>query len=150
MWQENVIKIAQEKNKYGKKINYGATEEELQNFIKLLNNQLNIQLPNDYKKILKFVNGLEFNGFILYGIDEVLLQKPPNQAIYGLVEYNEIWYENEWQKQYVFLGESNISWYAYDVVRCRYCELDNPSGSLIEEYNNLESLLEKMLSDALM
>ena len=49
------------------------------------------------------------NGFILYGADEPLLKKEPNQHVNGLIDCNKVWHENEWQKQYLFLGESSIS-----------------------------------------
>ena len=108
-----------------------------------------MDLPDDYAKILGLVNGLEFNGFILYGIDQHLLSKQPNQSINGLIEYNKIWYENEWQKKYIFIGESNISWYVYDLVECQYLELDNPSGRENGVFSSLECMVEKLLSDAL-
>lgn len=111
--------------------------------------ELNVDLPSEYVNILKVVNGIEFNGFILYGIDERLLEKKHNQPINGLIEYNKIWHENEWQKQFFFLGESNISWYAYDFITSKYCELDNPSGREIQIFSNLECMVEKLISDAL-
>lgn len=149
MWKDKLQEIVQEKNLYGEKINIGATEGEIQLFIKEIKDELNVDLPDDYVKILEVVNGIEFNGFILYGIDEKLLDKPQNQHINGLIEYNKIWYENKWQKQYLFLGESNISWYVYDLITCKYYELDNPSGRENEEFNSLDYLTEKLLSDAL-
>ena len=130
-------------------MNIGATEEEIEIFFKEAKAELNVDLPNDYANISELVNGLEFNGFILYGIDESLLNKQPNQSINGLIEYNKIWYENEWQKKYIFIGESNISWYVYDFAECKYVELDNPSGRENEVFSSLEYLVEKILSDAL-
>lgn len=102
MWKEKLQEIIKEKEIYGEKVNIGATEREIQ----LLNNEtkkeLNVDLPSEYVNILKVVNGIEFNGFILYGIDERLLEKKHNQPINGLIEYNKIWHENEWQKQFFF------------------------------------------------
>ena len=72
--------------------------DELQN----LRNEFNVDLSNEYVKILRTVNGIEFNGFILYGIDQRLLEKQQNQRINGLIECNKIWYENEWQRQHIF------------------------------------------------
>ncbi len=48
-----------------------------------------------------------------------------------------------------FWGESNISWYVYDLTQHKYYELDNPSGREIGVFNSLECLLEKLLSEAL-
>ena len=123
--------------------------QKLENYFNEAKAELNVDLPNDYANILVLVNGLEFNGFILYGIDESLLNKQPNQSINGLIEYNKIWYENEWQKKYIFIGESNISWYVYDFAECKYVELDNPSGRENEVFSSLEYMVEKILSDAL-
>ena len=92
---------------------------------------------------------MEFNGFILYGIDQRLLDEQQNEKIYGLIEYNKLWYENEWNKQYIFLGESDISWYAYDLTAHKFCELDNPSGTEMEKFKNLDHMVEKLLIDAL-
>lgn len=149
MWKDKLQEIIQEKKIYGEKVNIGATEEEIGMFFKEVKAELNVDLPNDYANILELVNGLEFNGFILYGIDQILLSKQPNQSINGLIEYNKIWYENEWQKKYIFIGESNISWYVYDFAECKYAELDNPSGRENEVFSSLEDMVEKVLSDAL-
>ena len=149
MWKDKLQEIIQEKKIYGEAVNIGATEEEIKRFFKEAKAELNVDLPNDYAEILGLVNGLEFNGFILYGIDQQLLSKQPNQSINGLIGYNKIWYENEWQKKYVFIGESNISWYVYDLVECLYFELDNPSGRENGVFTSLESMVEKLLSDAL-
>lgn len=149
MWKAKLKKIVREKRTYGEKVNIGATEKEIEMFFEEAKAKLNVDLPTDYAKILGVVNGLEFNGFILYGIDQHLLSKQPNQRINGLIEYNKIWYENEWQKKYIFIGESDISWYVYDLVECQYFELDNPSGSENEVFSSLERMVDKLLSDAL-
>lgn len=149
MWKDKLQEIIQEKKIYGEKVNIGATEEELAIFLKKVKAVLNVDLPKGYAKILKQINGLEFNGFILYGIDQKLLSKQPNQSINGLIENNELWYENEWQKKYLFIGESSISWYVYDLEECQYVELDNPSGEENEVFSGLECMVDKILSDAL-
>lgn len=40
-------------------------------------------MPDEYLKIFEVVNGIEFNGFILYGIDEELLDAQQNQSIWN-------------------------------------------------------------------
>ena len=149
MWENKLQEIIQEKKIYGEKVNIGATKEEIEIFFKEAKAELSVDLPNDYANILELINGLEFNGYILYGIDQILLSKQPNQSINGLIEYNKIWYENEWQKKYIFIGESHISWYAYEFAECKYVELDNPSGRENEDFSSLEHMVEKILSDAL-
>lgn len=149
MWKIKLEELVQEKIMFGEKVNIGATDQTIHLFIKTVKDELDIDLPNEYIEVLRIINGMEFNGFILYGIDQRLLNEQQNEEIYGLIEYNKIWYENEWQKQYIFLGESNISWYVYDLTTHKFCELDNPSGTEIEIFDNLDHMVEQLLSDAL-
>lgn len=150
MWKEKLKKIIEQKAMYGEKINNGALEREINLFIKKAAEELNVNLPIEYIKVLENINGVEFNGFILYGIDEELLENIPNQNINGLLKFNKLWYENEWQKQYIFLGESNISWYVYDILAKKFYELDNPSGTICEEFSGFGPMVEKIFNDALM
>ena len=124
MWNIKLKEIIEEKNLYGEQVNTGAREAELAKFKKNVKEELQKVLPSEYINVLKIINGLEFNGFILYGIDEVFLENKPNQHINGLISFNQIWYEDEDQKKYLFLGESNISWYVYDTNKEQYTELD--------------------------
>lgn len=149
MWKEKLKEIIREEQIYGEQINPGISEGELENFEVKVRTELNVDVPKEYAKILKVVNGLEFNGFIIYGVDSDLLDSQQNQRINGLIENNKIWYENEWQKKYIFLGESNISWYVYDLSLHKYLELDNPSGNEVEIFETIESMIEKILTDAL-
>lgn len=150
MWKEPLENVKSEKKKYKELINVGATNKQIEIFIKEVKSKFNYSLPLDYLKFLEEINGIEFNGFIVYGIDQNLLECNSNQAINGLISLNEIWYENEEQKQYIFLGESNISCYVYDLNNKIFSELDNPSGELIKSYNDFYELLDKILSDSLL
>ena len=149
MWKEYLEQIRQEEKGYGRDINCGISQQEEGSFIKAVKDELGITLPEEYLKILRTVNGIEFNGFILYGADEPLLKEVPNQHVNGLIDCNKVWYENEWQKQYLFLGEGSISWYVYDLKANRYYELDNPSGEVGEEFNDFGKMLDRMFEDSL-
>lgn len=149
MWKESLEEIIQEEKRYGQEINQGISDEEAALFVKAVEDNLNITLPEDYIKVLREVNGIEFNGIILYGVDEPILKEVPDRHVNGLIDCNKVWYENEWQKQYLFLGESSISWYVYDLKTQKYYELDNPSGEISEEFISFEQMLDKMFEDAL-
>lgn len=150
MWKDNLKKIIDEKKIYGEEVNLGASKEEIARLIAESNNKLNAEIPKEYLDIISKINGIEFNGFILYGVDEYLLERPINQRIYGLVDLNKIWYENEEQKKYLFLGESNISWYVYEYKNKCFVELDNPSGRESNKFTSFYELFNKMLIDSLM
>ncbi len=150
MWKDKFKQVIDEKKSYGESINRGASEVEIQNFAKELLLELDCSLPDDYYRFFSYVNGIEFNGYIVYGIDKYLVTSRTNQLINGLIENNKIWYENEWLKKFIFLGESNSSWYVYDPISKLYLELDNPSGRVVNEFLNWELLMETVLGDALL
>ena len=150
MWKEKLAEIAQEKSFYEETVNAGASEDEIRLLCGEMEKELHQELPDGYAGFLDTVNGLEFNGFILYGIDPFLLSSEPQQQISGLIDNNKIWYENEWQRKFVFLGESSISWYVFDTEKRCYCELDRPSGDVVSVFRDAEDMLEHVLSDALM
>lgn len=150
MWEQLFLKIKDKREKRGRKLNNPASEEQIEILKKIVKEEFNQVLPEQYVNFLKAINGIEFNGFIFYGVDSSLLDVENNQTVYGYVDTNKIWYENEHQKQYMFFGESNISWYCFDLLNGVYVELDNPSGTLMQTYIDFNSMLEKALEDSLL
>lgn len=150
MWECSLKKIIDEKRLYDEEVNLGASKEEINNLVNEINKQLGKEIPNEYLDILSKVNGLEFNGFILYGIDENLLEHENSEYISGLIDTNKILYENQDKKKYLFLGESNISWYVYEYENKRFIELDNPSGRECTIFSSFYDMFEKLLEDAVM
>ena len=108
-----------------------------------------VQPPQEFIDVLRHVNGFEWNGFILYGVDRSSFPTVPEYSVYGLIEQNEIWYEVENQRACLFLGESNISWYVWEIATGRYLELDNPSGQEMTVFDSCAEMLEKLLDDCL-
>lgn len=150
MWEEDLKKLIDELSIYDEKINSGASDDELKKLNLKSKTLLEVdELPSEYLDVLSKVNGVEFNGFILYGVDEYLLSSKPNQKIYGLIDSNLIWHENKEQKKYLFLGESNISWYVYEYKNKVFFELDNPSGEKINEFDSFYNMFSKLLSDSI-
>ena len=84
MWKEKLAEIAQEKSLYEEKVNSGASEDEIRLLRGEMVKELQQELPEGYAGFLETVNGLEFNGFILYGIDPSLQSSDPQQ-ICGLI-----------------------------------------------------------------
>ncbi len=49
------------------------------------------------------------------------------------------------QKKYLFFGDSDTAWYCLDVIENGYLELDKPSGTLMNKFDDFNG----MLADAL-
>ena len=149
MWLNILNQIITEKKSYGEKVNLGAKDDEISAFCNEVKIIFNANIPQGYIKFLKNINGLEFNGYVIYGIDQKFLQTLTNQKIHGFIQHNKIFHENSKFKNYFFLGSGSISWYVYDYVLDKFFELDNPSGEVVDEFNDFELLLEKILSKAI-
>jgi len=144
-WKDLLIEIEKIDKKYGSSLRNPASDTEIITMNHNIQQKLgNIILPKSYIELLKIINGLDFNGLVIYGVDEVLLDKEVDENIHGFIETNELWYENYWQKQYIFFGDSDTAWYCYDLKESVYVELDKPSGTLIQSFESFDS----MLSDA--
>lgn len=150
MWKDKFAEICKEAKSYDEEMNKGASEQEISILVDSIKEELNIDIPDGVISLLKIVNGLEFNGYILYGIDEDLLEDTPEQAINGLISNNLDWiYENEDLKKYLFIGDSSDSWYVFDTEASEYLILDKPSAVIIESFENIESMLDSILDEVL-
>ncbi len=149
MYIEEINLLTKEMAKYGDKINNGVLEKDLKLFVDIFKKTFSVILPNDYLDFLKNFNGIEFNGFIIYGVDKNLLSIKTDNHINGLIEFNNIFYENEYQKKYIFLGENNISWYVYDIESVIYFELDNSSGTKINKFDDFKDMLKSFIKEAI-
>ncbi|WP_058487112.1 YrhA family protein [Defluviitalea phaphyphila] len=150
MWKELLLDIRKIVEEDGDFFNSSASEYQIEILKKTVKKKFGINLPQKYIDFLRTVNGFEFNGFIFYGVDSSLEDISNNDTVYGYVENNEIWYQNEHQKQYMFFGESDISWYCFDLFNQVYVELDKPSGALMDTYSDFDTMLEKALKDSLL
>ncbi|WP_242220621.1 YrhA family protein [Bacillus cereus group sp. BfR-BA-01380] len=145
-----ILEIEKIEKSFNDKLNTSATENEVQRLREHVKENFSIELPIEYEEFLKTVNGLDFNGLVLYGVDPSLLETERDEQICGLIEMNEIWYENEFQKEYLFLGDSNIAWFCKSLSDGTYLELDKPSGTIMNTYNDCNTMLEEALKITLL
>ncbi|MFV4887593.1 YrhA family protein [Bacillus velezensis] len=146
MWMNLLEEIRKTEAKYGDELNSPVTDKELRNFEEAVLGKFPVnEIPSGYKKFLQAVNGLDFNGLVIYGLDQKLLREENDEEVYGFIETNEQWHGNDEQKKYLFFGDSDTAWYCLDVIENEYLELDKPSGTLMNKFNDFNA----MLADAL-
>ncbi len=150
-WKNMLVDIKKIEAEYGSKLRRPASELEISQMKNNIKQKWShIDIPNTYVEFLNLINGLDFNGLVIYGVDKVLLEKEIEEDVHGFIETNEYWYENEWQKQYLFFGDSDTSWYCYDLKEDQYVELDKPSGTLMQEFEGFGIMLDDALNTALL
>ncbi|MGG4491314.1 YrhA family protein [Metabacillus idriensis] len=149
-WKELLIEISRIEEKYGSSLRNPALDTEIQKLKENTQKELgNIHFFESYIKFLKKANGLDFNGLVVYGVDKILLEKEIDDNIDGFIETNLTWHENDWQKQYVFFGDSDTVWYCYDLNKGTWLELDKPSGTVIQSFDNFDSMFDDALETSL-
>jgi hypothetical protein len=145
MFSKYLSKIAEIEKKFGDELNPPATPKEIQYLKNKVENIFGAVLPDQYVEFLSKVNGLHFDGLNIYGVDTSLLENNYSSAAHGFIEFNEVWYEVEDLKQYLFFGDSDISWYCLKLAEGSYQILDKPSGTIIETYPDFVHMFEAEL-----
>ncbi|AXK20326.1 MULTISPECIES: YrhA family protein [Bacillus] len=150
MWKNLILEIEKIEKSFNDKLSTPATDSEVQKLREHAKEKFNVDLPSEYEEFLKIINGLDFNGLVLYGVDSPLLETEKDEQICGFIDTNEIWYENEFQKEYLFFGDSNIAWFCKNLSDSTYLELDKPSGTVMNTYNDFNTMLGEALKTALL
>ena len=140
MWLELLEKIEKIESGYGEKLNSPINLDKIKSLSKNEINKVQTFMEQEYSRFLTKVNGLDFNGSVLYGL------KTDDSCS---AEVYDILHEVEENKRFVFIGENNISWFVYNPSNDEYLELDMPSAEVVEKFNSLDDLLESFLSDTI-
>lgn len=140
MLEEIIQKARTNRTERGRETPEGAREEAIE-MLKAAAMKEGKEIPEAYLDILRKIDGFENNGYCLYGTEQ--------EGRKGILCMNQIWHENQEQKKYLFLGESDISWYVYEMESQKYLELDKPSGDAYEEYEDAEGMAAEIIAQSM-
>ncbi|CAM4267000.1 SMI1 / KNR4 family protein [Bacillus luti] len=150
MWREKISHISKIREKRNRELNLPINEKELSKFRKSVVEKFGEDvLPQQYYEFLQTVNGIEFNGLIIYGIDQSFLDFKPINEVDSFFDANEIWESIKDEDELIFFGDSDIAWYCYNVSKKKFVELDKPSGEHMETFCDFDTMLKSALSVAL-
>ncbi|ADC51497.1 hypothetical protein BpOF4_17280 [Alkalihalophilus pseudofirmus OF4] len=81
-WKELLAEIEKIEKKYGSSLKKRASHTEIIKMNQGIQlNFGNMVLPDSYERFLKTINGLDFNGLVIYGVDKGLLDNELNEDI---------------------------------------------------------------------
>ncbi|SDC48581.1 hypothetical protein SAMN04487767_10292 [Bacillus wiedmannii] len=150
MWREKISHISKIRENQNRKLNLPTNEKELSRFRKSVVEKFGEDvLPQQYYEFLQTVNGIEFNGLIIYGIDQSFLDFKPINQVDSFFDTNEIWESIKDEEELIFFGDSDIAWYCYNVSKKKFVELDKPSGEHMETFCDFDTMLKSALSAAI-
>jgi hypothetical protein len=134
-------RIDAEKRQYNQKIWPPATDEAIERLRAYVSRTLQAELPEDYAAFLRRNDGLDFNGYVIYGATE---KKEP--FLEGFVEANERLADPP--PRFVFYGDTGNTLYAQERASGRWVALDVPSLDVVDKFDSFDTMLEHILRKA--
>ena len=115
-----------------------ATTSEIKIFADKIRSLYSMELPVDYLQFLEIINGLEFNGLIIYGTKNSELD--PDGSPLDLIEMNEVMRDSLRADMVVF-GENSTGIIVYDNTEKQFQYRDRIGIDRIEPYSSFEEIL---------
>jgi len=136
-----LVKINAEQREFDQMIRPPASPDAIARLRTLARDTLQTDLPEDYVTFLGRNDGLDFNGYVIYGATE---RKEP--FLSGFVEANERL--GAPQTRHMYYGDTGDQLYAQDRTSGAWVALDRPSLDVIATFPSFEAMLTKVLRDA--
>jgi hypothetical protein len=136
-----LAEINAEQREFAQTIWPPASPDAVAQLRRLARNTLQTDLPEDYVTFLGRNDGLDFNGYVIYGATE---HKEP--FLSGFVEANERLGGS--QARHVYYGDTGDQLYAQDRTSRAWVALDRPSLDIIATFPSFDAMLTKILRDA--
>jgi hypothetical protein len=128
-------KIEIKKQIIKKSIYHAISQDDICFFSKWCSKHFNIdsEVLSECTSLAEIADGLNYNGLFIYSL------KPDEEN--NIYETNDIWWENEEQRKYLFFADDSISWFCWNAEDRLFYILDKPSG---EKMDNFVSFAEMM------
>ena len=139
---ELLAKINAEQREFDQTIWPPASPDAIARLRTAARDTLQTGLPEEYVTFLGRNDGLDFNGYVVYGATE---HKEP--FLSGFVEANERL--GGAQARHAYYGDTGDQLYAQDRTSGTWVALDRPSLDVIMTFPNFEAMLTQVLRDAI-
>lgn len=128
-WDELDI-VKTEKHQFSEELPNSADENEIKRLSEEFYKVYSMNVPQEYVEFLRQCNGVEFNGCIIYGSNNII----ENQTDYDYIAAD-----------YIIFAEYDIGWFCMEKSSGKYCELDKPSAQEVQTFETLGATLKRVL-----
>lgn len=104
-------------------------------------------LPQAYLDVLAVTNGIEWNGCQLYASrDRTFLTEAgrAKYAVRGLVEANKAWRVFDYNRGYVYYGESGLDLYRHNLASAGFEICTRIGLTVVESFHTADELLKRV------
>ncbi len=116
-----------------------VTTQALAQTIRYAATELGASIDPVYVRFLERMNGLDFNGFMLYGAYFGV-----SKSIFDWEQMNRLFSEKE-ERRYVLYGETGDELFAQDLIEGTWVILDRPSLSPLDTFRDSDEWLSDIL-----
>lgn len=130
MYRDELDVLRVEKHEFDEELPSPANGNEIERLSKEFYKETKLALPQEYIEFLKQCNGVEFNGCIIYGSNNII----ENQLDYDYIA-----------EDYIIFAEYDMGWFCMEKSSGKYCELDKPSAEEMQTFDTMSAMLKKVL-----
>jgi len=136
---------------FGGSLQPAAPKEDLEVLTTRVRERFGYTLPTDYVQLLAITDGIDINGYTLYGSKTRQLQGEETIQLQGFLEINELWQEYAENEDHHLLmsGETGDDLYLFDRRIQQFHTTDKVSGDVHQAFDTFEELAEQFFKGAL-
>ncbi len=149
MYTDLIKRIAGERKRYGLAMQSPATEMEIQSLLRESTRKLNYNIDSEYETFLRSVNGLTWNGFLVYATTKMPIVGRTDTFIDGFVDTNLAFREVDIARELVVFAEGGDDQFVFNIRLQKFAEIDRVSLDVYEEFESCSSLLHHVLRRSL-
>jgi len=142
LFNELTVKIKH----YGRSLQPPSSDNKLNALRVRSRQELGCDISNDYCDLLATVNGLDWNGLVIYANERVPIPGYSDRFIEGFVEGNLDFRDFEPWKDYLIYADDGVVLFTYHISQQRYEVVLRVGMSLLESFDTFNDLLTNALS----
>ena len=117
----------------------GLTSNEVYTFSKNVFEDLGVELPNEYKEFLEYMNGYSYNGLVIFSKfnDEIKnIYNRASEKTRDLICWNKNYREMTDTANYLILGKTSLEYVNYNSKNAEYEILSSATLDCIKSYKS--------------
>jgi hypothetical protein len=111
--------------------------------------QLSHRIPDGYANLLALMNGLDWNGLVIYASHRTSIVGHSDRLIEGFIDGNLAYRDFEPMKEYLVFGDDGTSLYVYHTSEALYQIILSVGLSVMESFESFESMIATALEEHL-
>lgn len=141
MYQELLKTIGERASSYGESLQPPCSTESLAALHNRVQDELGVQLPEEFAAFLAKVNGLDWNGLVIYASERSPIVGYTDRFIEGIVEGNLSHRDQEPMNDFLVFGDDGDALYTFCISDRSYQVITTIGLTVLETFATFDELL---------